>query len=136
MPLDVFSYGETPHPPSAQRRMRGALAYQSGLCAEDTVCADYIARGYVLCDRRWRGRAGEIDLIFEKAGAYFFVEVKASKTHGQAAQSLTARQLARICASAEDYISKTPAGYLTDMQIDVALVDAVGRLDILENATI
>ncbi|MEM5476505.1 YraN family protein [Pacificibacter sp. AS14] len=136
MPRDRFSSNNVPRPSNAQRRMRGALAYQSGLQAEDAVCAAYLARGYVLSETRWRGRAGEIDLIFTKDETYFFVEVKSSATHALAAQSLSARQLARICASAEDYISQTPKGFLTDMQIDVALVDSSGALEILQNATI
>jgi putative endonuclease len=136
VPRNKFASNDVPSLPSAQRRARGALAHQSGLQAEDAVCADYLARGYALAETRWRGRAGEIDLIFTKGDAYFFVEVKSSATHAQAAQSLSPRQLARICASAEDYISQTPKGFLSDMQIDVALVDKFGALEILENATI
>lgn len=121
---------------ASRRKARGALAYLSGLQAEDNVCADYIARGFTLCENRWRGRAGEVDLIFEKSGAYVFVEVKSSSTLERAAQSLSERQLCRICASAEDYISRTPKGFLTDMRIDVALVDQMGALEIHENASL
>ncbi|MFT7047593.1 MAG: putative endonuclease, partial [Celeribacter sp.] len=53
----------------------------------------------------------------------------------RAAQSLSARQFARICTSAEDYISRTPKGFLTDMRVDVALVDHIGALEIHENAS-
>ena len=119
-----------------RQRARGALAYLSGVRAEEAVSADYVARHYRLCETRWRGRAGEIDLIFEKHGAYVFVEVKSSKTHARAAESLSARQFTRICDSATDYIAQTPRGFLTDMRIDVALVDERGHIDILENASI
>jgi putative endonuclease len=136
MPRDRISSNSASQSLKMRRSVRGALAYQSGLQAEDAVCADYLARGYLLTETRWRGRAGEIDLIFTKDDAYFFVEVKSSSTHAQAVQSLSARQLARVCASAEDYISQTPKGFLTDMQIDVALVDSSGMLEILENVTI
>lgn len=132
MPFDL------PHTEDAatlRRKTRGALAYQSGLQAEQAVCADYLARGHRLCEKRWRGRAGEIDLIFEQSGTYIFVEVKSSSTLARAAQSLSARQLARICASAEDYISHTAKGFLTDMRVDVALVDQMGALEIHENAS-
>lgn len=132
MPLDMPIADQGP---TSQRQARGALAYLSGLRAEDNVCADYIAQGYTLCEKRWRGRAGEIDLIFEKSDVYIFVEVKSSSTLARAAQSLSARQLARICASAEDYISRTPKGFLTDMRIDVALVDQMGALEVHENAS-
>lgn len=132
MPLDMPFTEQGPTP---QRKARGALAYLSGLQAEDSVCADYTARGYALCEKRWRGRAGEIDLIFEKSDIYVFVEVKSSSTLARAAQSLSARQFARICTSAEDYISRTPKGFLTDMRVDVALVDHIGALEIHENAS-
>ncbi|RPE67271.1 putative endonuclease [Pacificibacter maritimus] len=118
------------------RKARGSLAYLSGLAGENAVCAQYEARGYRLCETRWRGRAGEIDLIFEKSDMFIFVEVKTSQSLARAADSLSARQLGRICTSAQDYIAQTPQGTLADMRIDVALVDAKGAIEIIENASI
>lgn len=142
MPVANAQVDDEPSDPSpantalSARARRGERAYHAGLLAEQSVRNDYVARGYRLCHERWRGRGGEIDLIFEMAGTYVFVEVKSSKTHARAAQSLSANQLARICISAQDYASRTPKGMLADLRIDVALVDAFGAIDILENASI
>ncbi|NVK47195.1 MAG: YraN family protein [Rhodobacteraceae bacterium] len=116
------------------RRTRGAQAYHFGLSAEDIVARHYTERGYEVLERRWRGAGGEIDLIFRNGDEIVFVEVKASKTHARASASLGARQQARLCASAEDYIGRLPSGLLTPMRIDVALVNGAGEVACLENA--
>ncbi|PTQ70760.1 YraN family protein [Celeribacter persicus] len=116
------------------RRARGERAYHFGLSAEESVARNYERRGYALLERRWRGAGGEIDLIFQRGEDIVFVEVKASKTHGRAGASLGARQQARLCVSAEDYIGRLPKGLLTPMRIDVALVNGAGEVACLENA--
>lgn len=63
-----------------------------------------------------------------------FIEVKQSKTHAQAAEHLTERQMARIYGAASEFIGGEPAGQLTPVRFDVALVDGMGRIEILENA--
>lgn len=112
----------------------GRTGYLAGLSAEAIVERDYLRRGHDLVTRRYRGPGGEIDLIFRGPGGVIFVEVKASKTHAQAAQRISARQAARIQASALAFVAGEPAGQLTDMRFDVALVDASGAIEILENA--
>ncbi|WP_066710987.1 YraN family protein [Celeribacter ethanolicus] len=116
------------------KRARGEKAYHFGLSAEEIVARHYAERSYEVLERRWRGAGGEIDLIFRNGEEIVFVEVKASKTHEAASAALGARQQARLCASAEDYIGRLPTGLLTPMRIDVALVNGVGEVDILENA--
>lgn len=121
---------------AAGRRQRGALAFQSGLAAEDIVAADYARRGHRSAWRRWRGAGGEIDLIAEDGEGLIFVEVKAAATHADAAERLGARQIGRIRASAEEYLGRMPNGLLTDCRFDVALVDGLGRVAIIENASL
>jgi len=87
-----------------------------------------------LRDRRWRGGAGEIDLVMEKDGEIVFVEVKASRSHAQAAAALGQRQIARLLRSAEAYIGGLSTGLLTPMRFDVALVDRAGQIDVIPNA--
>lgn len=120
-------------PPTAQRSLAGRSAYEGGLAAEDCVLRDYVSRGYRLLAKRWRGRCGEIDLIFETGGVYVFVEVKKAATHDIASTRLSDQQLWRIARSAEDYIGSHAPDPLTPMRLDLAMVDAQGRLDILEN---
>lgn len=123
-----------PVAPSARRVRRGQMAYHSGLAAEAIVERHYVSRGLTVLERRWRGPAGEIDLIFADGDAVVFVEVKAAKTFDQAAERVTLRQANRIAISAMVFLDTRPMGSLTDMRMDVALVDRTGAVDIRENA--
>jgi len=62
-----------------------------------------------------------------------FVEVKSSGTHDAAAASLSVRQQLRIMAAAEEFLGTRPAGLLTEMRVDVALV-AGGVVQLIEAA--
>ena len=114
--------------------MSGAVSYHAGLAAEDIVATDYLRRGFALREKRWRGPGGEIDLIFEKAGALSFVEVKKARDFAVAAARITQRQIERIYASAGGYLATMPNGMDTESRFDAALVDGSGDLEILENA--
>ena len=114
--------------------MGGSVSYHAGLAAEEIVAADYARRGLRLERRRWRGKRGEIDLILREDDRVIFVEVKKSRDFARAAESLSYRQMQRILGAAEEFVAGEPKGLLTEMRFDVALVDAVGRVEILENA--
>ena len=116
------------------RRNKGACAYHAGFAAEDQVAQLYDRSGRLVCARRWRGEAGEIDLIARDGAEVIFIEVKQSRTHAQAAEHLTWRQMTRIYAAASEFLAGEPAGQLTDVRFDLALVDAAGRIEVLENA--
>ncbi len=108
--------------------------YHAGLKAEDGVARFYEKRGMTLAAARWRGKRGEIDLIYRDGDAVVFVEVKKSKTHARAAELLRPSQMARIFETAAEFVANEPKGELTEMRFDVALVDGTGQIEILENA--
>lgn len=115
------------------RQRRGLQNYHSGHAGEVLVARDYEKRGAVVLARNWRGKSGEIDLILKAGSTILFVEVKTSKTHELAAQALTDRQMRRVAAAAEEYLTTCPDGLRTPAQIDAALVDRVGRIERIEN---
>lgn len=117
-----------------QRQIRGAMAHHAGCAAEDSVAGRYERSGLAIVARRWRGKSGEVDLIARDGDGYVFVEVKKSASHAQAAQRLTGRQIARIFDAATEFVAGTVLGLAAQMRFDVALVDATGRIEILENA--
>ncbi len=114
--------------------MSGRVSYHAGLAAEDQVAQLYARQGQKILARRWRGTAGEIDLIARDGAGVVFIEVKKSKTHAMAAEHLTPRQMERIYQTASEFIGSEPLGQDTLVRFDVALVDSAGRIEILQNA--
>ena len=118
------------------RALRGKTAYHAGLAAEEQVSQLYDRSGRPVIARRWRGSIGEIDLIVREGATVVFIEVKKSSTHALAAEHLTWAQAQRIMATATEFVGGEPAGQLTDMRFDVALVDGQGHIQVMENAMI
>lgn len=129
MPFDFVT-----DPVARNRSHRGRLNYQAGLAAEDAVARQYEDRGIAICARRWRGITGEIDLIGRSGDEVIFIEVKQSRTHDLAATHISPAQIARIFVTVDEFLAGEPKGLLTDVRIDLALVDGQGRIDVLENA--
>ncbi len=114
--------------------MSGAVSYHAGLSAEHQVAADYQRRGHELCRHRWRGKGGEIDLIARDGDGLIFIEVKKARDFARAVERLTQRQLKRIYAAATEFLGQMPLGQDTPARIDVALVNGIGQIEIIENA--
>lgn len=114
--------------------MSGSVGYHAGLAAEDIVATDYARRNHAITARRWRGQAGEIDLIARHGDTVVFIEVKKSRNFAIAAHRLGQRQMARIVASAGEFLANEPRGQLTDVRFDLAVVDGHGALKVIENA--
>lgn len=114
--------------------MTGATGYYGGLAAEVAVERHYQRSGHVIAARRWRGSGGEIDLIARSDEGLVFIEVKKSRTFARAAERLTGRQMARIYASASEFLSGESDGQDSFARFDVALVNQVGQIEIIANA--
>lgn len=117
-----------------RRKTTGQMAHHSGLSAEARIAQDYQRRGFFIAHERWRGEAGEIDLIARNSDGVVFVEVKKSGSFARAADALSLRQMQRIYHSAEAYLAEEPCGQLTNVRFDVALVNGQGEHRIIENA--
>ncbi|MCB1388788.1 MAG: YraN family protein [Rhodobacteraceae bacterium] len=114
--------------------MSGSVSYHAGLSAEGQVARDYQRRGFPLVRQRWRGTGGEIDLVLRDGDGFVFVEVKKSRSHARAAERLGARQVRRLFDAAAEFLGTCPEGLNTRARFDVALIDAMGRIEIVENA--
>lgn len=119
---------------AGQRAAKGQMAHHAGSAAENTVARHYRSLGFDVVAERWRGAGGEIDLVAQNPHCVVFVEVKKSRSFEAAALRLSPRQMARIYASAEEYLGNLPAGSLTEARFDVALVDGAGAVRVIENA--
>jgi putative endonuclease len=129
MPLDFIS-----SPVQRARSARGQANYYAGHAAEASVARLYEDRGIAICARNWRGITGEIDLIGRDGETVVFVEVKQSRTHDLAASHISRAQIGRIFATVDEFVASEPRGLLTDVRIDLALVDGQGQIEVLENA--
>lgn len=123
-----------PTPVRAARAARGARNALGGRAAESAVARHYQDRGLPVATTRWRGAAGEIDLVARDGDGLIFVEVKQGRDFDRAAEHLSGRQIGRICAAASEYLARMPLGQLTNVRFDLALVDGQGRIEIRENA--
>ncbi|MEM9247720.1 MAG: YraN family protein [Pseudomonadota bacterium] len=110
------------------------MAFHAGSAAEDCVARHYADAGLCIAERRWRGTCGEIDLVAEEGDGFVFVEVKRARSFAEAAERVTSRQMQRIMNTALEYIARRPSGLDTPMRFDVALVDGMGRVEVVENA--
>lgn len=116
------------------QRARGQTAFHAGLAAEEIVARHYLREGHQIAARRWRGSAGEIDLIMRNGAGLIFIEVKKARTHEAAALQLSPRQMRRIQATASEFLADEPAGQMTDSRFEVALIDALGRVHVISDA--
>lgn len=114
--------------------MNGQMNYHAGFAAEEAVARSYVRRGMQIDKTRWRGAAGEIDLVARDGDGVVFIEVKKSKSFSAAAERLSRRQMQRIYQTASEFLAGEPNGQNTDVRFDVALVNGVGEIRILENA--
>ncbi len=112
--------------------MANQTSYYKGIAAEDIVTSHYKQLGYLLKETRFKSAYGEIDLIFMGQNEWVFVEVKCSKTFMAAAERILPRQVQRIYAAAQDYLSDMAGD--VDCRFDAALVDGSGRVEVIENA--
>ena len=117
--------------PPASTGLRGHLA---GAAAEEQAARAYAELGYELVEQRWRGVAGEIDLILRKGSLLVFAEVKTGPSYEAAIARINPRQMGRVQASAALFLEQQPEGALSEARIDVVLVFGTGEVEIIENA--
>ena len=77
-----------------------------GKRGEDLACAELEKRGYVIVDRRFRTRCGELDIVARDGGVLVFVEVKArsGSNFGTPFESVTWKKRQRLSQMAASYL--------------------------------
>ena len=81
-------------------------------------------RGYVILEKNYRCRTGEIDLIAKDGGYLVFVEFKfrSSKGSGDPAEAVDAKKKSRIAGAARYYLLTRGYGEETPCRFDVVAV--------------
>ncbi len=110
------------------RRYKGSRG--TGQRWEELAARHLEAAGYVVRERNFRGRTGEIDLIASHGGVLCFVEVKGRRGtgFGQPAEAVTRDKQRRIARAAEEYLRRRRFPPSTRCRFDVvAILDRGGR---------
>ena len=77
-----------------------------GKIGEDLACRELEGRGYAILARRYRQRAGELDIIARDGPTVVFVEVKAreGREFGNAVEAVTSLKRRRMTRVALEYL--------------------------------
>src|SRR5687768_5410214 len=77
-----------------------------GKRGEDLACDELEKRGYVIVDRRFRTRCGELDIVARDGAVLVFVEVKArsGSNFGSPFESVTWKKRQRLSQMAASYL--------------------------------
>jgi putative endonuclease len=77
-----------------------------GKIGEDLACRELEVRGYAILARRYRRRAGELDIIARDGPTVVFVEVKAreGREFGDAVEAVTSLKRRRMTRVALEYL--------------------------------
>ncbi len=90
------------------------------------------AAGYVVRERNYRTRCGEIDLIAEDSGMLCFVEVKgrSGPGFGEPAEAVTLEKQRRIARAAQEYLWRRRLAASTRCRFDVvSIMDSGGGVE-------
>jgi putative endonuclease len=103
--------------------IRRQLLGQQG---ESLACQELERLGYAVLERRYRTRAGELDIIASDAGTLVFVEVKTrlDLTYGDPIEAVTPQKQQRVVAMATDYVTRHSLEQ-APCRFDVVAVDAL-----------
>jgi putative endonuclease len=88
--------------------MRTSQHCALGRSGETLACEELARRGYAILDRRYRTRAGEIDIICRDGDVLVFTEVKTrrSRRYGAPAEALTVAKRRQVAAMAADWLAR------------------------------
>jgi putative endonuclease len=107
----------------------------------EKIAARYLTgMGYVIRERNFRSREGEIDIIAEKDDFLVFIEVRTrrSLSFGTPEESVTAQKKERLIALTQAYMEDRedlPSSWRIDVvALELGPKGQVSRLELIENA--
>ena len=110
-----------------------------GKRGEDAACEELERRGYIILDRRFRTRCGELDIVARDGKVVVFVEVKARTdgNFGDPPESITWRKRRRLAQMAASYLVRKHLGEVP-CRFDVVAVmegpDAARTIELIQGA--
>lgn len=86
---------------------------QKGAAAEEAAVFYLSSRGYVIRERNWRCRSGELDIIAEYGNRLVFVEVRSrsgNPQQGTPEESVNTRKIRQVRSTAQVYLYEKGMG--------------------------
>lgn len=79
-----------------------------GRFGEQLACDELETRGYVVLERRYRRREGELDIVAKHGDVFVFVEVKArrDRSFGDPEEAVTLQKQQKMVWMATDYLAR------------------------------
>jgi putative endonuclease len=109
-----------------------------GKAGEDLACGELERRGYAIVARRYRRRAGELDIVARDGPTLVFVEVKArhGRAFGDAAEAVTPLKRRRMVQMATEYMMRNRLAHCPCRFDVVSVAFEAGRpvIDVFQNA--
>lgn len=109
------------------------MSRAKGNLAEDRACKFLDENGFMLVERNFYSRFGEIDIIATKDEVLHFVEVKSGLDFESAIQNITPKKLSRLIRTGNVYMKKNKldVNFVFD-----AIVVTPKTVEIVENITL
>jgi len=99
-----------------------------GRWGEETACRFLARRGFNIITRNWHCRDGEVDIVAEKLGVVYFVEVKTrhGTAFGHPEEFFDAAKEDKVAAAGQEYLIQNKMEDL-DWQLALVAITVVGR---------
>jgi len=109
------------------------MSKAKGNLAEDKACQFLDENGFMIVERNFYSRFGEIDIIASKDEVLHFIEVKSGLDYQSAIQNITPSKLRKFIKTLNVYMKKNALD--VDFMID-AIVVTPKDIEIVENITL
>ena len=109
------------------------MSRAKGNLAEDKACKFLEEKSFLIIERNFYSRFGEIDVIASKDEVLHFIEVKSGSDYESAIQNITPTKLSRFIKTCNVYLKKN--SYDGDYMID-AVVVTPSSIELVENITL
>ena len=119
---------------AAAMKDRRRQAELRGRWAEELALWSLRLKGYRLLARRFKSKAGEVDLIMRRGGVTAFIEVKQRASRDLALDSVTAYQTRRIGAAAAAWMARDQLAARQFCRFDIVAVTPYQWPQHIENA--
>ena len=96
------------------------MSRAKGSIAEDSACRFLDENGFMIIERNFYSRFGEIDIIAVKDEVLHFIEVKSGIDYESAVQNITPRKLSRLIKTGNVYMKKNALD--VDFMLDAVIV--------------